>query len=235
MKKGALLKKGTEDDIQKDVVRPLTPLSEENKSSLSNILKLYAFSHPKIGYCQGMSFIAEFLLYLFRNEAVAFVFMDSLIEKYAMAQLYVDNIPLLKKLLYQMDRLVYLWLPSLMASLANEGFNSALFATPWFISVFTHILRSEDNEGLLAIWDCFLLYGWKAVFRAGIFSIQAVERSLTEAHTAELIQTLSKLAAFLHESSALHFKRAFKTIGVTNRMLQLLENEYNSIMLIGYR
>jgi hypothetical protein len=33
-------------------------LSHEN---LANILKSYALSHPSLGYCQGMNFIAGFL------------------------------------------------------------------------------------------------------------------------------------------------------------------------------
>jgi len=235
MKKGASLSKGIDDDINKDVIRSLTPLNEENKKTLGNILRVYAFCHPNIGYCQGMGFIAEFLLVLFRNEAVAYAFMDTLIEKYNMTHLFTDEIPLVKKLLYQMDRLIYLHYPNFMVNLLNEGLNSALFASAWFISIFTHILRAEDNDGLLAIWDCFLLYGWKVIFRVGIFTIKNLNKTMIEAPTVDLIQMLSKLSIFQEKSSATQFKEQFHKIKVTNRVLDLLEKEYNSIMLIGYK
>ena len=224
-----LLKKEVEDIIKKDVQRPLTSIGASNKQALSNILRIYALFNPSVGYCQGMSFIAEFFLVHLKSEPLAFAFFSAVIERYGMSSLFTDGLPLLRRFLYQMDRLVYFQDKNLMIAFLNEGITSAHFSSPWFMSLFTFMLKEDDSEALLPFWDTFLLYGWKAVFRAGIYCVKKLNKKDTD--NRELVKELSTGAAI--QSNRSEFIEEFKKIPVKSRMLELLNREYNNIQKLG--
>jgi hypothetical protein len=49
-------------------------------TSLSNILKAYALFNPEIEYCQGMNFIAGFLMMIYKDEEKTFMALNSLVQ-----------------------------------------------------------------------------------------------------------------------------------------------------------
>lgn len=56
----------------------------------------------------------------------------------------------------------------------DEGVTSSYFASAWFITIFTNSLKQNTqnsvvNENLLQLWDYFLIAGWKAVLKFGLF------------------------------------------------------------------
>lgn len=227
---GPPLKKEVESAIRKDTLRTLTSAGAENRSSLSNVLKIYALSNPVVGYCQGMSFIAEFLLVHLKSEALTFAFLSATIDRYGMCSLFADGLPLLRAFLYQLDRLLYFQHSSLALSLLSEGMAAAHFASPWFMSLFTFMLKEEGNEELVGIWDAFVLYGWKAIFRAGMYAVRRLNK--TE-QTMELVKELTAGAAFKDSVEGARFIDEFKKIPVTREILELLSREYNKIMKFG--
>lgn len=220
------LKKEIEDAIRSDIQRTLTSVGAANKTSLSNVLRIYALFNPAVGYCQGMNFIAEFLLLHFKSEPMAFAFLSTIIERYGMSMLFAEGVPLLRRFLYQMDRLVYFQDSSLMTAFLNEGITSAHFSPPWFMSLFTFLASDGDNEQLLSLWDAFLLYGWKAVFKAGVFAVTKLNK---KEENKELVKELAKGVAFQNAAKG-EFIENFKKIPVNNRVLEMLSKEYNSIL-----
>ena len=143
-----------------------------------------------------------------------------------MAKIFSDGIPLLRKFLYQTDRLLYFENSTLMSRLLNEDITSGFFASAWFISLFTVGLKEDKNEGLLAIWDTFLLYGWKAIFRAGVFMFSKLKTESTE----DIIGKLGNALIFKNETSGDEYLNEFKKIKVTNEMLELLTDVYISVI-----
>ena len=56
----------------------------------------------------------------------------------------------------------------------DEGLSSTLFASAWFITVFTNSLKQNTensvvNESLLQLWDYFLIDGWVAILKLSVF------------------------------------------------------------------
>ena len=81
---------------------------------MKRILKTYAIVNPSLNYCQGMNFIAGFLyLALGKEESLAFAVMREIIERYAMSHLFNTELPMLKLMFYQLDRLISINLPDL--------------------------------------------------------------------------------------------------------------------------
>ena len=88
-----------------------------------------------------MNFIAGFLyLSLGKEESLAFAVMREVIERYAMTHLFNTELPMLKLMFYQLDRLISINLPDLHNHFKDETINSSYFSSPFFITIFTSIL-----------------------------------------------------------------------------------------------
>jgi len=68
---------------------------------------------PKINYCQGMNYIASFLLLLIQNEEDAFFMMYSMFENTDFGEIFIDDLRKLKQYFYVFERLLFLYLPEI--------------------------------------------------------------------------------------------------------------------------
>ncbi len=108
------LAKGTAEAISVDVKRSFNQNKEVSHESLSNVLSSYALVNPKLNYCQGMNFMVGFLLMSFEHEEhIAFGVLKEIVERYQMSHLFNPELPQMKMMFYQMDRLICLNLPDL--------------------------------------------------------------------------------------------------------------------------
>ena len=105
--------KEVEEVINMDVQRSFTKTKVIEPQVLSRILKTYAFFNPEIQYCQGMNFVAGFLLLVFRDEEKVFKAMQAIVHQNDMADLFNQELPKLKLFFYQFDRLLNIQMPQL--------------------------------------------------------------------------------------------------------------------------
>eukprot|EP00347_Sterkiella_histriomuscorum_P016146 403354306 len=176
------LQKSVSDAIDVDVSRSFNNLKQITPENLNHILKTYAIINPNLDYCQGMNFIAGFLYLLFQKESLAFAVMREIIAKYQMSQLFNTELPMLKLTFYQLDRLISIKLPDLHAHFKDETINSSYFSSPYFITLFTNVLQMQtsfDNSAiLLRLWEYFIIYGWKAIFKVSLLILRENEEKL---------------------------------------------------------
>mmetsp|Transcript_18683 Transcript_18683/g.31949 ORF Transcript_18683/g.31949 Transcript_18683/m.31949 type:complete len:306 (-) Transcript_18683:36-953(-) len=198
------LSKSVIDTINVDVVRSFNSLKEISQDTLKNILKTYAVVNTSLDYCQGMNFIAGFLyLTLGKNEALAFAVMREVIEKYHIYNLFNEEQPMLKLMFYQLDRLISIHLPDLHSHFKNETINSSYFSSPYFVTLFTSILQTQptfENSWMLQrVWDHFLIYGWKAIYKTCILVLKTFEEQLLNmSFEMMLAQLISLPVKFLY-------------------------------------
>lgn len=99
-----------------------------------------------------------------------------------MAELFNPELPRLKLFFYQLDRLLSIHLPLLHTHFKDEMVNSSYYSSPWFITIFTNSLQSQEGEVLsdkiLELWDYFLTSGWKAIFRMALYLLKENETEL---------------------------------------------------------
>lgn len=127
--------------------------------NVRNVLKAYALANPRVNYSQGMNFVAGFLYLTLRPdevinnkdslskedlrlasiqaEALSFAVMSRVIARYQMVNLFNDEVPMLKLMFYQMDRLISIKLPDLHDHFKDESISASLFTSSFFITVFT--------------------------------------------------------------------------------------------------
>jgi len=78
--------------------------------------------------------------------------------------------------------------PTLYTQFDQEDVTSSYYASAWFITVFTNSLQRnvsaqepyEVNESLLQLWDYFLVGGWKAITKAGLYLMQLQRTELED-------------------------------------------------------
>lgn len=170
-----------------------------DKNVLLAILKTYAFYNPEIEYCQGMNYVAGFLLQVFKDEELAFKALQSLAAKQNMASLFNSDLPRLKLYFLQLDRLLAIVDIDLYNHFSDENLSSSYYSSAWFITLFTNQLKHNMdpdtgvvNESLLQLWDYFLVSGWQAVLKMGLFLLTMDSTQLMQMSFEDLLFYISE-------------------------------------------
>ncbi len=149
-------RKQVDDVIRLDVSRSFHLYDASDQESIMNVLRCYAVFNTEIEYCQGMNFLAGFYYLIYRNEGTAFMMLCTMIANFDLAKLFKRDVPMLRALFYQMNRLIALYLPRLHVHLFEEGLNASYFCSPWFLTTFTSILQSCQTRCVpLLLHDVF--------------------------------------------------------------------------------
>ncbi|KAL6043352.1 TBCK protein kinase [Balamuthia mandrillaris] len=130
--------------------------SPEGHRKLRRVLKAWVAANKDLVYWQGLdSLLAPFLVLNFQNEAMAFCCLQNLTSKYLHDFFLPDNtIPLQQHLATFRQVLAYHH-PDLAAHLHRINLHPELYAIPWFLTLFTHILPLDK---LFHVWDTLLLH-----------------------------------------------------------------------------
>eukprot|EP00249_Psilotum_nudum_P022436 c28518_g2_i2 orf=339-1496(+) len=157
--------------------------------SLYNVLKAYSVYDPDVGYVQGMGFLAGLLL-LYMSEEDAFWLLVALLKGAVhapMEGLYLVGLPLVQQYLFQFEQLVKEQLPRLGAHFEKEMINPSMYASQWFITVFSY---SFPFPLALRIWDVFLYEGVKIIFKVGLALLKYCQDDLVNLPFEKLVHAL---------------------------------------------
>ncbi|CAK9320059.1 unnamed protein product [Citrullus colocynthis] len=157
--------------------------------SLYNVLKAYSVFDRNVGYVQGMGFLAGLLL-LYMSEEDAFWLLVALLKGAVhapMEGLYLAGLPLVQQYLFQFDNLVREQLPKLGEHFTREMINPSMYASQWFITVFSY---SFPFHLALRIWDVFLYEGVTIVFKVGLALLKYCHDDLVKLPFEKLIHAL---------------------------------------------
>jgi hypothetical protein len=157
-----------EEVICLDVSRSEHQMPGVDSEELRNVLRTYALFNPEVEYCQGMNYIAGLLLMVFQDPEIAFYCLITIVGRFGIAALFDQEFPRLKQYFYILDRLIGLKDQALSDHFKEEGVTTTLFASAWFITMYTNTLKENAengvvNESLLQIWDYFLIAGWRGL------------------------------------------------------------------------
>ncbi len=230
-----VLDKSVTELILLDVHRTFPNMKSFKSERLISLLNTYAYINQKVQYCQGMNFLTGFLLLQFGDEMVALRFLKCLVERYNMHELFTQDVPLLKQFFYKLDRLVHLHYPELSSAFRVEGISMSFFASAWFLTIFAYSLQyskeERPSEVIIALWDAFLVDGWKAVFKSALFILSELRSKLLDCKFDQIMAIFGELprGSFFHDpANALRFREHYHRIKVTNRTLVALEHEHTS-------
>lgn len=87
----------------------------------------------------------------------------SLLKNYNCKDFFEKDLTNLKLACQIMDNLIKVYIPDLSDFLRQRETQAALFATPWFQTLFSY-----DFRNVKVILDLFLTKGWKIIFKIGL-------------------------------------------------------------------
>ena len=98
--------------------------------------------------------------------------------------------------------------PDLHSHFKDEAITSSYFASAWFITIFTNSIKNvqppqgedalkdgemgEVSEHLLQLWDYFLVAGWKAILKIGLFILKDSSNELLQLSFEEILNEISE-------------------------------------------
>jgi len=234
---GILPDKDIDKLILMDIERTITNPKSIHKEISINVLRAYALYNKEVGYCQGMNYVLNFLMYFTQEEGVLFGLLVGLIDKFSFQNLYGKGMPLLRTKFYQMDRLFHMYLPKLTEYFRFENISSELYGSGWFLTIFTQSLSEpgkaeKPSDLLISIWDSFLALGWKGVFKAGIYVLRKLEKDIINLKFGEIVKLISNVSSkefWNNPTSALEFKDLSKKIKLANSILESFEIEFKGL------
>lgn len=156
--------------------------------SLFKILVAYSNHDAEVGYCQGMSTVAAFLLLYFEEE-VAFNVLCRLMERDGLRTLFTAGFPLLFETFYVQEQLMKRYLPSLQARLDSFHITTSVYATKWYLTLFLGFPFSLATR----IWDLFLFWGLDMLVCVSLALLKMHESLLLSLEYEACMQFLSKL------------------------------------------
>ncbi|ESO98866.1 hypothetical protein LOTGIDRAFT_187086 [Lottia gigantea] len=135
---------------------------------LKHVLSAVAIKNSRVGYCQGLNFVAGLLLLAVKNEEKAFWLLDTLIND-ILPDFYAPDMIALKTEQELLGEVVRWKLPAVHAHLEVLGVQWMLIGMKWFICLYADVMPVET---VLRIWDCLFLEGPKILLRVALTLIK---------------------------------------------------------------
>lgn len=174
----------TDIQIKKDLNRTLTDEKlfsmDMSKTCLYNVLRAYANCDKDVSYCQGMNFIAAFLLIVSDFNEVDTLYMMMFLFMFNKSNLgirgfYIINFPLLSLYSYQFNHLFEKDFPVLKKHFEKLEIPNELWISKWFQTLFTICIPLDI---LIRLWDCIFVKGIEFLFNFALSLIKVLEKDL---------------------------------------------------------
>ncbi|KAJ4460309.1 putative TBC1 domain family member 2B [Paratrimastix pyriformis] len=175
------------EDIEQDLPRtfPNHPLFQtpEGIGKLRNLLKVWAFHKPEVGYCQSMNFLAGILLIVGFTAEEGFYMFAHLME--LIPNYYVDNLKEADIEMHALDTLLKERLPRVHVLLHENMLETSHFALQ--VAIPSPPLPAHEtfqgptaivplaDETTLRIWDAIYAEGDKILFRVALAIMKQAE------------------------------------------------------------
>ena len=165
---------GTDSACEKMILRDIARTYPEHdmfkkkdgagQESLFNVMKAYSVYDREVGYCQGTGFIVGLLLMLMPEEET-FSVMVMMMNQLRMREMFKPSMTELGLCVHQLDTLIETHLPDLHLHFQSQAIHTNLFASRWFLTLFTSCV----SVGLASrIIDSFLCEGREVIFRLAL-------------------------------------------------------------------
>ncbi|KAL4464473.1 hypothetical protein ABPG72_021166 [Tetrahymena utriculariae] len=200
-----------EDFIEKDLMRSFCKeeleshpqLAKQIADKLRNVLSAYSKLNCIAGYCQGMNFIAKFILILQFDEEEAFWIYKYFLESMIPLDYYTNNMIGLIADQNIFKNLLQVHNPKVFKKFQEIKIDVNIFTTSWFICLYTNSL---SQQLCTVVFDHCILYGAKTIFIVGLVLLDTLQEDILKAQGHEILMIIEEKARKLQDKEMFHQK-----------------------------
>ncbi|CAB3225719.1 unnamed protein product [Arctia plantaginis] len=195
------------------------------QESLFNVMKAYSLHDREVGYCQGSGFIVGLLLMQMPEEE-AFAVLVKIMQQHRMRDMFKPSMAELGLCMFQLENLVQELLPDLHVHFQSQSFNTSLYASSWFLTLFTTTLSLPLA---CRIMDVFLSEGIEIVFKVALALLTVGKNDLLSLDMESILKYIQKELPTKAEADQDAFMNLAYSIKVNPKKMKRLEKEYTVI------
>ena len=159
---------------------------------LKNILMCLVHIFNKVGYFQGMNYIAGYLFQILDfDEEKTFYYMLAIQKNTMFKNIFANNLSLLRNFFEVFKKIIKIYIPEIYQHLKNNEVNENYYMPPWFLTLFMFSATIFDKDDapkfIFLICEDFFLNGWSAIFNAGYTVIKYHKSELIKLKTERLL------------------------------------------------
>ncbi|XP_015243355.1 PREDICTED: rab GTPase-activating protein 1-like isoform X1 [Cyprinodon variegatus] len=199
----------------------------DGQDSLYKICKAYSVYDEEIGYCQGQSFLAAVLL-LHMPEEQAFCVLVKIMYDYGLRTLYKNNFEDLHCKFYQLEKLMQEQLPDLWAHFQELNLEAHMYASQWFLTLFT---AKFPLCMVFHITDLLLCEGLSIIFNVALALLKTSKEDLLQADFEGALKffRVQLPKRYRAAENARRLMEQACNIKVPTKKLKKFEKEYQSL------
>ncbi|XP_065146340.1 rab GTPase-activating protein 1 isoform X1 [Paramisgurnus dabryanus] len=199
----------------------------DGQDSLYKICKAYSVYDEEIGYCQGQSFLAAVLL-LHMPEEQAFSVLVKIMFEYGLRDLFKQNFEDLHCKFFQLERLMQEYIPDLYAHFLNLGLEAHMYASQWFLTLFT---AKFPLYMVFHIIDLLLCEGISVIFNVALALLKTSKDDLlqTDFEGALKFFRVPVPKRYRSEENAKKLMELACSMKISQKKLKKYEKEYHTI------
>ena len=159
--------------IQKDLLRTKFLFEhKEHFNKFKSILISFIFLFPKIGYCQGMHYIVQFLFQILNyDEEETFYFFCAILLNTKYHEIFEDDFDTLKRFFQIFEKILNIKRPEIYYKFMDCKIITNTYLSAWFITLFTETITIFDKNNIpkfaFFVIEKFIIEGWSAIFNCG--------------------------------------------------------------------
>ncbi len=179
--------------------------SPEGRRRLTRVLKAWVQTNPGLEYWQGLdSLSAPFVAVTWEHgEARAFALLQKMVRRFLSGMFLQKNTSQLQTQLIVFNQLLAYHDPRLFLHLQAQQFLPELYAIPWFLTLFTHILPIDAT---LRLWDFLFLHDASMIHFISLAMMRQLRKRLLAIDFNEMVLFFSEL----HSKQALDMGRVLQ-------------------------
>jgi len=175
---------------------------DKQQQSLRRILLAYSNMSPDVGYCQGMNYIAGFLLLVAQNgdfraspspeiEEETFWMLHALMDS-GLSGFYQRSFPLLRRYLAAFDDLVAQTMPELQSHFQKENVQHGVYLHQWCLTLF---INSVPLPMVLTFWDAIICCGLEELLPIAVSLLGILSQTLLPLQFEEIVSFFQSMRA----------------------------------------
>ncbi|XP_008210149.1 ecotropic viral integration site 5 ortholog isoform X2 [Nasonia vitripennis] len=198
------------------------------QESLFNVMKAYSLYDREVGYCQGSGFIVGLLLMQQMPEEEAFAVLVALMQEYRLRDMFKPSMAELGVCMYQLEHLVADTHPELYAHFTAQGFHTSMYASSWFLTLFTTALSLPLA---CRIFDVFLSEGMETIFKVALAMLQLGKEELLSLDMEGMLKFFQKELPGRAEADPDRLMNIAYSMKINPKRMKKLEKDYTVLKM----